>query len=87
MEQTIMTINEFIATNPSRKEIAKAICDVANYHVLCIDDTFAWEPLSKLGGFSLEDFWDDTAETIARYEPEAVTHVGIVNYKLKEGVL
>ncbi|MFJ8247392.1 hypothetical protein [Peribacillus asahii] len=81
-----MTLEEFIATNPSRREIAFQICGVANMNVLEIDETFAWEPLSKLGGFTKNDFYDDVQGTFDFYGSEALSHHGIVNWKLKERV-
>lgn len=79
-----MSIDEFIKTNPSREEIAAQICYVANAAVLDIDNTFVWSQLSKLGNFTADDFWDDQEKTIDFYEPKAVTHYGIVNWKLKD---
>jgi hypothetical protein len=79
-----MTLDEFIASNPTREQIAWQICAVANYNVLDLTSTFLWKPLSELGGFKKEDFWDDKKETIAKMGEQAITHYGIVNYKLKQ---
>lgn len=79
-----MTMEEFIAKNPSREEIAAQICAVANNNVLEIDETFAWQPLSELAGFTLDDFYDDVQGTFYLYGSEALTHYGIVNWKLKD---
>lgn len=43
-----MTLEEFIASNPTRDKIAFQICGVANQNVLEIDETFVWKPLSEL---------------------------------------
>ncbi len=80
-----MTLNDFIAKNPSREQIAEQICFCANNYVLHIDDTFVWGKLSELGGFTIDDFYDDQEETRRRYEDDAVDKVGIVNWKWKEG--
>ncbi|GAB6253642.1 hypothetical protein BCSAG_49600 [Bacillus cereus] len=81
-----MTLNEFIASNPTREQIAFQICGVANVNVLEIDETFAWKPLSELGGFTKDDFYDDVQGTFNMYGAEALTHIGIVNWKLKDKV-
>ncbi|PAD70593.1 hypothetical protein CHH83_01980 [Bacillus sp. 7586-K] len=78
-----MTLNEFISTNPSREQIAFQICAVANTNVLEIDETFVWKPLSELGGFTKDDFYDDVQGTFDMYGAEALTHYGTVNWKLK----
>lgn len=77
------TLKEFIASNPDRNKIAEAICYVANVNVLEIDETFAWKPLSELGNFTKSDFYDDVQGTFDLYGAEALTHYGIVNWKLK----
>lgn len=80
-----MTIEEFISSNPSRKAIAHHICLVANTNVLEVDETYVWEPLSKLGNFDREDFYDDVQGTFAFYGQEALEIYGIVNWRLKGG--
>lgn len=79
-----MTLKEFIASNPGRKEIAFQICAVANGNVLEVDETYVWEPLSKLGKLTKADFYDNVQETFDKYGAEALTHYGIVNWKLVE---
>ncbi|MCC3687470.1 MULTISPECIES: hypothetical protein [Bacillus cereus group] len=81
-----MTLEEFIASNPTRDKIAFQICGVANQNVLEIDETFVWKPLSELGGFTKDDFYDDVQGTFDMYGAEALTHIGIVNWKLKNRV-
>jgi hypothetical protein len=78
-----MTLEDFIQTNPTKEEIAFQLCAVANYNIINIDESYAWEELSKLGGLKKEDFWDDKEETVKKMGGEAVTHHGIVNWKLK----
>ena len=86
-----MTLEEFIAKNPERKEIARQICAVANNDVHGVDvtDTHVWEKLSELGGFTANDFFDDQEATLRRFnnDMEAITHHGVRTWKLKEGVL
>lgn len=79
-----MTIEEFLANRPSRYEVAIQLCAIANGNILEIDDTFAWESLSRYGGFKKSDFYDDVQGTFNMYGAEALTHHGIVNWKLKE---
>jgi hypothetical protein len=79
-----LTLDDFISKNPTREEIALQICAVANNNVLEIEETFVWETLSELGSFTKNDFFDDVQETFDRYGSEALTHYGIVNWKLKK---
>ena len=86
-----MTLEEFLAKQPSREEIARQLCAVANNDVCGVDitDTFVWEPLSRLGGFTADDFYDDQEATLRRHnnDIEAITHHGVRTWTLKEGVL
>lgn len=79
----MMTLEEFIKSNPQREEIAKQICIIANNNVLNFDETYVWNDLSKLGGFTKEDFWDDKEETTQQHGEEAIKFYGIYNWKLK----
>ena len=76
---------KFIDSNPSKEQVAQYLCDVANNHVLDIDDTYAWD-LAEQIGLTKEDFFDDQEETIRRFGEEAITHYGIVNWKYKQSV-
>lgn len=87
MFKHVPTLEEFIASNPTRELVAQAICQVANQNVLELTDTFVWEPLSKLGGFTADDFYDDVQATYDFYGKDALEIHGIVWWKLKEGVL
>lgn len=82
-----MNIEEFLMHNPSREEIARQLCAIANNNVLRIDQTFAWHWLSEAGGFTADDFFDDEEQTRRLMGDEAVTHYGIYTWKLKDGVL
>lgn len=82
-----MTIEEFLAKNPTRQEIAFQLCALANHHILPIDETYIWEDLSKAGNFTKDDFYDDQQATKREMGVEAITHHGIVNWKLKKVVL
>lgn len=82
-----MRLKDFIASDPSREVIARNICATANANVLEIDETFVWEVLSELGNFSKEDFYDDVQGTFDIYGAEALTHYGIVNWKLTNKAL
>lgn len=79
-----MTLEEFLATKPTREEAIECLCCVANQNVLKIDDTFAWKELSEYTGVTADDFWDDREETIKRFGEVAITHFGLYNWKLKE---
>lgn len=76
-------IKSFIASNPSREELANVICYVANNNVLEIDETWAWEVYHELGGFAKDDFYDDVQGTFNFYGQEALEMYGIVNWRLK----
>lgn len=82
-----MSIEEFLAKNPTRQEISIHLRAIANMNVLEIDETYLWEDLSKAGNFTKDDFYDDQEETKRQMGIEAITHHGIVNWKLKEVVL
>jgi hypothetical protein len=79
-----LTLEEFIAKNPTKEEIAFQICAVANMNVLEINDTYVWDTLRNLGGFTKEDFFDDVQETFNVHGAKALSHYGIVNWKLKD---
>lgn len=74
--------DEFIQSNPSKEQVAQYLCNVANNHLLAIDDTYAWDLAGQIG-LTKEDFFDDQEETIRRFDEEAITHYGIVNWKYK----
>lgn len=78
-----MTVDEFIASNPSKEEVAKQLCRIANQNVLGINDTWAWGLFKPLYNFKISDFYDDKNETREKYDDYAVEVVGIVNWKYK----
>lgn len=78
-----MTVDEFVASNPSKEDVARELCKVANNYVLWINDTYLWVDLADKYDLKVEEFYTDDDETRANWGDEAVDKVGIVNWKYK----
>lgn len=77
------TIEEYLATNPTRADVAKVLCKIANSNVLPMHDLGLFYDLAPLFNLTLDDFYDDQS-VFSEYERN---YIGLYNWTVKEGVI
>ena len=71
----------------NKKSVSKLLCNIANFYVLSIEETWAWDILAKEYDLDRVDFYDDREETIKKYGHNAVTMYGMRNWKYKGEII
>lgn len=74
-----MSLEEYLSSKPSRREVMEMICNIANANVLPICDVPIWDELSDKFDFTVDDFYDDQ-DSWGEYEKN---YIGLYNWTVK----
>lgn len=74
-----MNIQEYLKSNPTRKQVAEMLCRVANFNVLKVDENWLFAELSDKFRLTADDFYNDESE-LTDYE---INCIGLYNWKVR----